>query len=96
MRENRTHGSEGGEDGVFPYPYRFQAQPEPPLALTLVLASALDQLVSPACSKSLAQHWSATLRIHPSAGHDMALDDGPWVAAQVKAWFSEFQNVRQK
>ena len=24
MRENRTHGSEGGEDGVFPYPYQRQ------------------------------------------------------------------------
>ena len=22
MRENRTHGSEGGEDGVLLYPYR--------------------------------------------------------------------------
>ena len=22
MRENRTHGSEGGEDGVLSYPYR--------------------------------------------------------------------------
>jgi hypothetical protein len=26
--------------------------------------------------------------LHPSAGHDLPLDDGPWVAAQVRDWLT--------
>lgn len=52
----------------------------------LVLAGARDRLVAPCCSRRLAQAWSAQLRIHPDAGHDLPLDDGPWVAAQVQEW----------
>ena len=60
-----------------------RAQPE---ADTLLLASAQDRLVSVACSKALAKHWQCDLRIHPRAGHDLPLDDGPWVADQVRRW----------
>jgi len=24
--------------------------------------------------------------IHPEAGHDLPLDDGAWVAGQIRAW----------
>jgi pimeloyl-ACP methyl ester carboxylesterase len=57
----------------------------PPIP-TLLLASTQDRLVSVACSVALAMHWQGDLRIHPSAGHDLPLDDGPWVADQVKDW----------
>lgn len=53
---------------------------------TLLLASERDHLVSVECSRSLARHWSCALRIHPSAGHDIPLDDGTWVASQVQEW----------
>ena len=59
----------------------------PPAAATLILASAQDRLVSVACSKALARHWQCDLRIHPRAGHDLPLDDGAWVADQVRSWF---------
>jgi pimeloyl-ACP methyl ester carboxylesterase len=65
---------------------RFRAPTAPPSAATLVLASARDRLVSVACSKALAGHWQFRLRIHPSAGHDLPLDDGPWVSEQVRDW----------
>jgi pimeloyl-ACP methyl ester carboxylesterase len=68
---------------------RFCAPSTPPIAPTLVLASAQDHLVSIECSKALARHWQCTLRIHASAGHDLTLDDGPWVAAQVRAWLPD-------
>jgi pimeloyl-ACP methyl ester carboxylesterase len=61
----------------------FRASGVNPLTPTLLLASAQDQLVSVECSKTLARHWQCDLRLHPSAGHDLPLDDGPWVAAQV-------------
>lgn len=52
----------------------------------LLLAGARDRLVDPACSQALASAWNADLIIHPDAGHDVPLDDGPWVAGQVRAW----------
>lgn len=64
----------------------FSAPKSRPLAPTLVLASEQDHLVAVACSKALSKHWDCELRLHPSAGHDLTLDDGPWVATQVQAW----------
>lgn len=63
---------------------RFCAPQIRPAAATLILASAEDRLVSVACSQALATHWQCGLRIHPSAGHDLPLDDGPWVTAEVR------------
>ncbi|MBV5299227.1 MAG: alpha/beta hydrolase [Rhodoferax sp.] len=68
---------------------RFRAAPHPPLAPTLLLASLQDHLVSLRCSTALARHWSCSLRMHPTAGHDIPLDDGPWVVAQVQEWLSQ-------
>jgi len=62
---------------------RFAAPMATPAAPTLVLASANDQLVNAECSRALARHWHCAIRQHPTAGHDLPLDDAPWVAAQV-------------
>lgn len=63
---------------------RFRApQPRPAVPL-LVLASAHDALVDPHCSRRLAQAWALPIAEHPTAGHDLPLDDGPWVARQVE------------
>jgi pimeloyl-ACP methyl ester carboxylesterase len=67
----------------------FRAPKTRPLASTLVLASEQDRLVNVECSKALATHWQCALRVHASAGHDLTLDDGPWVAAQVRAWLED-------
>ena len=53
---------------------------------TLVLASARDGLVDPLCSREIARRWSCAIAIHPAAGHDLPLDDGEWVARQVRDW----------
>ena len=62
---------------------RYQAPTHPPPVPTLLLASAQDQLVSVACSRSLAQHWQCALQVHPTAGHDLPLDAGAWVVQQI-------------
>jgi pimeloyl-ACP methyl ester carboxylesterase len=64
---------------------RFHA-PLKPLVRTLLLTSEQDHLVSVNCSKTLASHWQCDLRVHNSAGHDLPLDDGTWVIAQLSAW----------
>lgn len=46
--------------------------------LTL-LASNKDKLVSVKCSETLAAHYRAKLIRHPSAGHDIPLEDPDWV-----------------
>jgi pimeloyl-ACP methyl ester carboxylesterase len=65
---------------------RYRAPATRPAAPLLVLSSSGDQLVDPRCSQQLAQAWHAPHRVHPDAGHDLPLDDGDWVAAQVAAW----------
>lgn len=60
-------------------------QPLPPL---LVLSSLGDALVDSDCSRQLAQRWNLAHAVHPSAGHDLPLDDGDWVARQVLHWLS--------
>jgi len=57
----------------------------PPVPL-LLLAGARDRLVHPDCSRRLAATWQVPLAEHPDAGHDLPLDDGPWVARQVLDW----------
>jgi pimeloyl-ACP methyl ester carboxylesterase len=52
----------------------------------LILASAADALVDPRCSRQLALHWRVRIAEHPTAGHDIPLDDGAWVAEQVRTW----------
>lgn len=68
---------------------RFQAPQAKPLVSTLLLASEQDRLVSVKCSKTMANHWQCDLRVRSSAGHDLPLDDGPWVAAQVRLWLAK-------
>jgi len=71
---------------------RFRAPLDPPSPPTLLLASAQDRLVSVSCSRELARRWSCPLVEHPSAGHDIPLDDGLWVADQVQEWFMKLRN----
>lgn len=52
----------------------------------LLLAARGDRLVSFRCTLALAGYWNCAARLHPTAGHDLPLDDGPWVANQVRLW----------
>jgi pimeloyl-ACP methyl ester carboxylesterase len=66
---------------------RFRAPQAPPAVPLLLLASQRDRLASVECSRAMARAWSAPLREHPEAGHDLALDDPAWIVAQALAWF---------
>jgi len=67
---------------------RFRAPLERPAVPLLVLASQGDRLVDHRCSLRLAAAWDAPLRLHPSAGHDLPLDDGAWVAQAIAEWLA--------
>ena len=57
-----------------------------PTVPVLLLAGRQDRLVNVKCSIALAQHWRCAIRLHPTAGHDLPLDDGAWVTRQVRDW----------
>ncbi len=67
---------------------RWSAPLARPAVALLLLTSTADALVDPRCSQQLARHWACPLATHPWAGHDLPLDDAPWVAAQVRAWLA--------
>jgi len=52
----------------------------------LLLESAGDRLVDPICSQRIAASFAAHREVHPSAGHDLSLDDPQWAAARIAAW----------
>lgn len=65
---------------------RYRAPTRPPPVPLLVLVSACDGLVNPQCSRRLERQWGAEIAEHPTAGHDLPLDDGEWVAREVARW----------
>ena len=65
---------------------RYRAPEAVPPVPVLLLNGAGDQLVHPSCSAVLAKRWGASLITHPTAGHDLPLDAGPWVVQQVQGW----------
>jgi pimeloyl-ACP methyl ester carboxylesterase len=64
----------------------YRAAQTAPRVPVLLLSGQQDQLVNVKCSLALAQHWDCPIRLHPSAGHDIPLDDPAWVAQQVREW----------
>jgi len=67
---------------------RYRAPRVAPPAPVLLLNGEGDQLVHPSCSSVLAASWGAPLLRHPTAGHDLPLDAGPWVVQQVQEWLA--------
>jgi pimeloyl-ACP methyl ester carboxylesterase len=54
----------------------------------LMLSSACDRMVDPICSRRIAAAYGAELAVHPSAGHDLPLDDPRWCAEQITTWLA--------
>jgi pimeloyl-ACP methyl ester carboxylesterase len=60
-----------------------------PVQPILLLNGKGDRLVASVCSETLHLKWNLKLRCHPWGGHDLTLDDGVWVASQLKEWVLE-------
>ena len=65
---------------------RFRAPLQAPAMPTLILGGEGDRLVSVRCSLAVARQWGCELRLHPTAGHDLTLDDAPWVIDELTRW----------
>lgn len=64
---------------------RFEAPKSLPIPV-LVLASRQDRMVHPDCSQAIADLYGAKIVYHPTAGHDLPLDAGAWVATMISEW----------
>ncbi len=69
----------------------YRAKPNRPQIPLLLLAGQQDRLVNVKCSLYLAERWSIPIKLHPTAGHDLPLDDGEWVSCQTKMWLDQIE-----
>jgi pimeloyl-[acyl-carrier protein] methyl ester esterase len=65
---------------------RYRPVASAPLMQVLLLNSRGDRIVKPCCTESIANRWRLPYRTHPSAGHELCLDDGDWVINQIETW----------
>lgn len=70
---------------------KIKQRPRPPAVPTLLLSSALDQVVHPDCSKKIAAIWNLKHECHEGAGHDLTLEDPEWVLNKVRNWLTEWR-----
>lgn len=54
----------------------------------MVIASKRDRMVSVRASESLAQQFDWPIARHPSAGHDLPMDEPQWLADQISQWLN--------
>lgn len=66
----------------------FQPRIDEPPVPVLLLSSRGDRMVHPSCSDEIAKRWRAELRNHPTAGHDLPLDEPEWVIEQIVDWWN--------
>tara|TARA_B100000749_G_scaffold280887_1_gene279921 strand:- start:167664 stop:168425 length:762 start_codon:yes stop_codon:yes gene_type:complete len=67
----------------------FQAKPERIHVPTLFLCSAQDRLVDCSCTLNLAKDFKdGYIHIHPTAGHEITLDEPEWVCEKMKLRFA--------
>lgn len=72
---------------------RFRAPPCTGKVPLQLLAGEHDGLVNVACSRKLAKRWNCHLYLHPTAGHDLPLDDATWVIQQVLTWQADLSSA---
>lgn len=65
---------------------RFQPKPVPIKAPVLLLRSQGDRLVDANCSAQIGAKWNWEVKTHPTANHDLPLDDPQWVLTQIEHW----------
>lgn len=63
--------------------FRLSVKPGHPL---LIVASMADRLVDYRCSLQLQRLWQTDYRQHPTAGHDLPLDEPHWLVKTISQW----------
>lgn len=69
---------------------------QPTVQPVLIAASQTDQLVDFSCNTALASALHSDIIVHPTAGHDLPLDDPGWLCDQIKQWLTKLDIDRIK
>lgn len=72
---------------------RYRAPVQKPTVPMLVVYSQNDRMVSADCSKEIIRRWKTDFEVHPTAGHDLTLDDADWVIEKILAWQSKLKEI---
>lgn len=65
---------------------RFRPTPKRVVPPVLLLNSLGDKLVDSNCSSTIGEKWSWQVKTHPTANHDLPLEDPDWVISQIRNW----------
>ncbi|MCB0364497.1 MAG: alpha/beta hydrolase [Bdellovibrionaceae bacterium] len=65
---------------------RFRLPRQMPSVPTLLMVGQGDRLVHPDCTEALHRHYGWEIARHPWAGHDLPLDDAPWIFSEIRKW----------
>lgn len=73
---------------------RFRSPPRlgPP---TLFISAAADIFVAPKCTERLARKYGAPHEQHPTAGHDLSMDDAEWLAERIRTFSERAEHARR-
>lgn len=63
---------------------RFRPPMDQPKAKILVLTAEHDNMVHSSCSKRIAEKWGLPIKTHPTAGHDLPLEDPVWILDSIR------------
>lgn len=70
--------------------FKAKQQPVQPV---LIVSSKADQLVDYRCSLALHRAWRTDYLEHPTAGHDLPLDDPDWLVEKIDVWLTNLQKA---
>ena len=62
----------------------FRSPPAPLKVPLQLIAAEKDRLASVDCSRKIAAKYHAPLAVHATGGHDLVIDDAPWVSEQIQ------------
>lgn len=67
---------------------RYRAPRGPARTPILFMNSLGDRMVNPECTTRIARRLGAPIVTHPWGGHDLALEDTPWICTQIHSWLT--------
>ncbi len=68
----------------------YQFPQQKPRTEILLLCSDGDQFVNSICSKRIAEQWTLKAHVHPTADHDIPMEDPNWVCQEIQNWLQNF------
>ncbi len=66
--------------------WRYEASKRRPIGQVLLLVGQSDHWRDWRVGQRISRAWGAALRMHPSAGHDLLMDEPAWVARSIADW----------